>query len=124
MPCHPTVSTGQEANAATCPAYSASPLTCAAPLKCICQTRQLVSDGLCASAHNFTPVRSVYRWQAEVHERIEGRASLHTRKSRVAEIVARVKSQHPYDVPGVSTRPIEDGNPEYLAWMLSETEMR
>jgi len=68
-------------------------------------TRQLASAGLCASAHNFTPV-------------------LHTRKSRVAEIVARVKAQHPYDVPGISTRPIEDGNPEYLDWMLSETETR
>ena len=54
----------------------------------------------------------------------DGRASLHTRKSRVAEIVARVKAQHPYDVPGISTRPIEDGNPEYLNWMLSETEPR
>jgi len=37
-------------------------------------TRQLVSDGLCASAHNFTPVRSVYRWKGEVYERTEGRA--------------------------------------------------
>ena len=26
-------------------------------------TRALVADGLCASAHNFTPVRTVYRWQ-------------------------------------------------------------
>jgi periplasmic divalent cation tolerance protein len=41
-------------------------------------TRQLVTDGLCASAHNFTPVRSVYRWQGKVCERTEGRASLHT----------------------------------------------
>ena len=35
-------------------------------------TRQLVSDGLCASAHNFTPVRSVYRWKGEVYEWTEG----------------------------------------------------
>jgi periplasmic divalent cation tolerance protein len=85
-------------------------------------TRQLVSDGLCASVHNFSPVRSIYRWQGKVYERTEGRASLHTRKSRVAEIVERVKSQHPYDVPGISTRPIEDGNPDYLEWMLRETD--
>ena len=56
-------------------------------------TRELVSDGLCASAHNFAPVRSVYRWKGEVYERTEGRASLHTRKSRVADIVTRVKSR-------------------------------
>jgi hypothetical protein len=38
-------------------------------------SRQLVTDGLCASAHNFQPVRSVYRWRGEVHERTEGRVS-------------------------------------------------
>ena len=62
------------------------------------------------------------RWQGEIHERTEGRASLHTQKSRVAEIIGWVKSRHPYDVPGISTRPIEDGNPDYLDWMRTETE--
>lgn len=84
-------------------------------------TRQMVTAGLAASVHNFTPVRSIYRWQGEIHEREEGRASLHTQKSRVADIIAWVKSQHPYDVPGISTRPIEDGNPDYLNWIRGET---
>jgi hypothetical protein len=42
-------------------------------------TRQLVTEGLCASAHNFAPVPSIYRWKGEVHEPTEGRASLHTK---------------------------------------------
>lgn len=84
-------------------------------------TRQLVSEGLCASVHNFSPVRSIYQWQGEVHERVEGRASLHTRTELVQQIVERVKSEHPYEVPGISARPIIDGNPDYLQWMLDET---
>ena len=84
-------------------------------------SRQLIEDGICASAHNFAPIRSIYRWQGEVHERIEGRVSLHTRQSRVSEIVARTKREHPYEVPSVSTRPITGGNPEYLAWIAKET---
>jgi periplasmic divalent cation tolerance protein len=84
-------------------------------------TRQLVTEGFAASVHNFAPVRSIYRWQGEIHERMEGRASLHTQKSRVPDIIERIKSQHPYDVPGISTRPIEDGNPDYLSWMRTET---
>lgn len=84
-------------------------------------TRQLVTEGLAASVHNFSPVRSIYRWQGQIHERVEGRASLHTQKSRVSDIIEWVKLQHPYDVPGISTRPIEDGNPDYLDWMRSET---
>ncbi len=82
----------------------------------------LVEDRLAASAHNFTPVRSIYRWQGQVHERAEGRVSLHTSRGRVAEIVARAQREHPYEVPGVSARPIIDGNPDYLAWIAKETE--
>ena len=80
-------------------------------------SRQLIEDGICASAHNFAPIRSIYRWHGEVHERTEGRVSLHTRQSRVSEIVARTKQEHPYEVPSISTRPITGGNPDYLAWI-------
>ena len=83
--------------------------------------RALVSDGLAASAHNFSPVRSVYTWQGQIHERTEGRVSLHTSRARIADIVARAKSEHPYDVPGVSARPIIDGNLGYLAWIAEVT---
>jgi periplasmic divalent cation tolerance protein len=84
-------------------------------------TRELVAEGLCASVHNFSPVRSVYRWRGEVHERTEGRASLHTRMSLVGTIVERVKASHPYEVPGISARLIVGGNPDYLQWMADET---
>ena len=84
-------------------------------------SRTLVTDGLCASAHNFSPVQSIYRWRGEIHERREGRVSLHTSLKRVPEIVARAKREHPYEVPGVSARPIIDGNPDYLAWIAKET---
>lgn len=84
-------------------------------------SRQLVRDRLASAGHNYAPVRSVYRWRGEVHDRLEGRVSLHTRKSLVTEIVKRANEQHPYEVPGVSTRAIEDGNPEYLDNVLAET---
>lgn len=80
-------------------------------------TRQLVAERLCASAHNFAPIRSVYRWRGEVIERTEGRVSLHTRASLVPAIVERVKGSHPYEVPGISSRPIAGGNPDYLSWI-------
>jgi len=85
-------------------------------------TRQLVADGLCSSGHNYTPIRSIYKWRGAVHDRTEGRVSLHTRKERVADIVARVQEQHPYEVPSVTTRPIEDGNPAYLEWIREQTQ--
>lgn len=84
-------------------------------------SRKLVELRLCASAHNFAPVRSIYRWRGDIYEREEGRVSLHTRLDRVAEIVALAKQDHPYEVPGISTRAITDGNPDYLAWITQET---
>jgi periplasmic divalent cation tolerance protein len=84
-------------------------------------TRTLVRERLCSSVHNFTPVQSTYRWRGEIHDRTEGRASLHTRRDLVPEIVRRAKETHPYEVPGISARPIYDGNPEYLAWIAAET---
>jgi periplasmic divalent cation tolerance protein len=83
--------------------------------------RRLVTEGLCASGHAFSPVRSVYRWRGEVVERTEGRVSLHTRTELVPVIVERVKAAHPYEVPGISARPIIGGNPDYLQWMHDET---
>jgi periplasmic divalent cation tolerance protein len=87
-------------------------------------SRQLVEDRLCASAHNFQPVQSIYRWQGNIHERQEGRVSLHTSRARVPEIVDRAKRQHPYQVPGISVRAIDGGNPEYLSWIAEETKAR
>jgi periplasmic divalent cation tolerance protein len=80
-----------------------------------------VDRRLCSRVHNFAPVHSIYRWQGEVHERTEGRASLHTRRSLVPAIVEYAKDRHPYQVPGISARPIYDGNPEYLDWIVAET---
>jgi len=83
--------------------------------------RELVTEGLCASGHAFTPVRSIYRWHGEVTERTEGRISLHTRTELVPIIVQHVKTAHPYEVPGISARPITSGNPDYLRWIHDET---
>jgi periplasmic divalent cation tolerance protein len=84
-------------------------------------SRQLVEDRLCASAHNFAPVQSVYRWQGKVCQRAEGRVSLHTSRACIPEIVARARREHPYEVPGISARPIDGGNPDYLAWISEQT---
>jgi predicted RNA binding protein YcfA (HicA-like mRNA interferase family) len=50
-------------------------------------SRKLVENRLCAIAHSFAPVQSVYRWRGDVYQRTEGRVSLHTRRDRVAAIV-------------------------------------
>jgi periplasmic divalent cation tolerance protein len=39
----------------------------------------------------------------------------------LCEVVITAPDEHPYEVPGISARPIIAGNPDYLQWMLDET---
>ena len=83
--------------------------------------RTLVEERLAACGHHVTAIRSVYRWQGEVHDEPEARVALHTRRSLVPDIVARTQQLHPYDVPCVIALPLVDGNPAYLRWIAEET---
>ena len=53
-------------------------------------TRQLVDDRLAACGHIIPVIRSIYRWEGTVHDEPEARVALHTSRSLVSAIVARV----------------------------------
>ena len=85
-------------------------------------TRRLVADRLAAGAHEITAIRSIYRWQGELHDHGEARVALRTRTELVSAIAARADEEHPYEVPCVFALPIETGGLAYIDWILSETE--
>lgn len=85
-------------------------------------TRSLVEGRLAACGHNIVPIRSIYRWQGDIHDEHEARVALHTRQSLVQAIIDRTAAEHPYEVPCVLSLPISTGNPDYLRWVLAETE--
>lgn len=84
-------------------------------------TRRLVGDRLAACGQQVTAIRSIYRWNGEVHDEPEARVALHTRASLVDRIVERANAEHPYDVPCVLALPVAGGNPAYLEWVFQET---
>ena len=84
-------------------------------------TRRLVADRLAACGQQVAAIRSIYRWDGEIHDDPEARVALHTRASLVDRIVERANAEHPYDVPCVLALPVAAGNPAYLEWVLSET---
>ena len=84
-------------------------------------TRTLVEERLAACGHQVAPIRSVHRWEGAVHDELEARVALHTRRSLVPEIVARTAELHPYDVPCVIALPLVGGSPDYLRWVVAET---
>jgi periplasmic divalent cation tolerance protein len=84
-------------------------------------TRTLVEERLAACGQLVEPIRSIYRWDGAVHDEVEARVALHTRRSLVDAIVARADDLHPSDVPCVLAVPLTGGNPAYLAWLAAET---
>jgi periplasmic divalent cation tolerance protein len=84
-------------------------------------TRTLVEERLAACGQTVTGVRSIYRWEGEVHDDPEARVALHTRRSLVPAVVERTRSLHTYEVPCVIALPLVGGNPDYLRWVVAET---
>ncbi len=80
-------------------------------------TRTLVEERLVACGQHVVPIRSVFRWDGAVQEATEARVALHTRRSLVPEVVARVTAVHPYDVPCVIALPLVGGSERYLRWI-------
>jgi periplasmic divalent cation tolerance protein len=85
--------------------------------------RALVQERWVAAGHLY-PFDTIYQWQGQVHEKTEYRGVLYTRAGLVDRIVERTRREHPYEVPHVTAVPISVGNPDWLGWVLAETDSR
>ncbi len=83
--------------------------------------RALVAERLAACVNVIPGMRSIYRWQGEVHDDREVVVIAKTREALVDALVARVKELHSYDCPCVVALPIGAGNPDFLDWIEAET---
>jgi periplasmic divalent cation tolerance protein len=83
--------------------------------------RTLVSERLAACGNVLSGVRSIYRWQGELHDEPEVLLLLKTRTAQLEQLQARILELHPYDVPEVVAVAIDAGSPGYLAWLAAET---
>ena len=84
-------------------------------------TRSLVEDRLGACGQLVSPIRSIYRWNDAVQDEAAARVALHTRQSLVPAIIERTVAEHSCEVPCVLALPVENGNPDYLAWVIAST---
>ena len=82
----------------------------------------LVADRLIACANIIPGMFSVYQWQGEVCHGEETVLIVKTRRSLVGEVTRRIQGLHGYDCPCVVALPIEGGNPEFLSWIVEQTE--
>lgn len=78
---------------------------------------RLVGERLAACVNLIPGVRSVYRWEGEVHQDDETLAVVKTTRSAVAPLRERILELHPYDVPEFLVLPVVAGSESYLAWV-------
>jgi len=83
--------------------------------------RALVTEKLAACGSVIPGVRSIYRWQGEVHDEAEALLVLKAPRQRLQALTERVVALHPYAVPEVIALPIEGGNRRYLEWIVQST---
>jgi periplasmic divalent cation tolerance protein len=83
--------------------------------------RAVVTERLAACANVIPGVSSIYWWQGAVQESAEAVLILKTTDARVAALIARVKTLHSYDCPGIEALVVADGHPAFLDWVARET---
>ena len=81
----------------------------------------LVTERLAASVNILGEVRSIYRWEREIHDKKEALLIAKTDTLRVDEIVDRIRSLHSYQCPCIVAWRLDGGNDAYLNWIGQET---
>jgi periplasmic divalent cation tolerance protein len=84
--------------------------------------RILVSEGLAACVNLLPQIRSIYRWNGELHDDQEVLAIIKTTRDRFEAMRTRLVGLHPYEVAEVIALPVEAGHLPYLSWVAAETK--
>ena len=83
---------------------------------------QLVDAGIAACANLIPGMRSVYKWQGKLHRDSEVVAVLKTRAALSPRVIGWLRVAHPYTNPAVVVLPIVGGSPDFLTWIINETD--
>ena len=83
--------------------------------------RTLVEDRLAACVQVLPAVTSFYHWKGKLQECGEFLLMIKTTQKLLDELVAKIESLHPYDLPEVVALGIEGGLKSYLKWIEEET---
>jgi len=83
--------------------------------------KALVDERLAACGNITQGIRSIYRWQGQVHDEGEVLLISKTRRELFGRLAARVKELHSYEVPEIIAAPIIEGTESYLSWIDEQT---
>ena len=82
--------------------------------------RALVERRLAACVNIIGPIRSIYRWNANVEHELEYLLLIKTTGERAADLEAVFAELHPYELPEHVELSVEGGGASYLAWLSAQ----
>jgi periplasmic divalent cation tolerance protein len=73
-----------------------------------------------AACINLLPIRSIYTWNGEVHYEAEYQLLIKTDLRLFAQLEAKIREVHSYEVPEIIALPIGAGSSSYLGWISQQ----
>ncbi len=83
--------------------------------------RNVVEEGLAACANILGGMTAIFRWQGAIEEASEAILLLKTTQDCIDRLTTRLRDLHSYEIPCIVVLPISGGNPDFLAWIGTET---
>ena len=80
-------------------------------------TVTLVEERFVACGSIVPSVESIYAWKGEIENSTETLVIFKTTSGRAAGAMERLRAMHPYEVPEILQVPVNEGWPDYLAWV-------
>ena len=82
---------------------------------------KLVNSGRAACVNILPHLRSIYRWQGQLHNDEESLLIVKSAYPDMTELFAWLADQHPYDVPEIVRLDSEQTLPSYLQWAIEHS---
>ncbi|MBN2104769.1 divalent-cation tolerance protein CutA [bacterium] len=82
----------------------------------------LVKEKLAACVNRIPGLQSIYFWNKQICDDQEWLLLIKSKKSRLDQIIFRIKAMHNAEVPEIIALPIMGGSEDYLEWLETNTQ--
>jgi periplasmic divalent cation tolerance protein len=84
----------------------------------------LVTEGVAACVNIASECTSIYHWRGKLERSSEVPLYIKTTSAAYAQLESTLHKLHPYEVPEIIALPVSAGLPDYLNWVVQETQAR